>query len=169
VNRAAVSYVERGDGHILCVWNSRYGGWTLPGGKVEEGETVEAAQARELYEETGLRTLKATPLYTSETCVKDAPEDRGRMVYVFRVSPGRLLYEGAPREMEIGHPVTWFTREEFLRWSPFAEFYVEMFETMDYLSGVKGPGYVEVDVFVLDWDLDAPAADNTVKDLENAP
>ena len=42
MNRAAVSYVERSDGRILCVWNSRYGGWTLPGGKVEEGETVEA-------------------------------------------------------------------------------------------------------------------------------
>jgi len=40
VNRAAVSYVEREDGRILCVWNSRYGGWALPGGKVEEGETV---------------------------------------------------------------------------------------------------------------------------------
>src|SRR5208337_2707287 len=50
MNRAAVSYVERSDGRILCVWNSRYGGWTLPGGKVEEGETVEAAQARELYD-----------------------------------------------------------------------------------------------------------------------
>jgi hypothetical protein len=24
---------------------ARYGGWTLPGGKVEEGETIEAAQA----------------------------------------------------------------------------------------------------------------------------
>ena len=47
MNRAAVSYIERGDGRILCVWNSRYGGWTLPGGKVEEGETVEAAQERD--------------------------------------------------------------------------------------------------------------------------
>jgi ADP-ribose pyrophosphatase YjhB (NUDIX family) len=22
---------------VLCVWNRRLGGWTLPGGKVEEG------------------------------------------------------------------------------------------------------------------------------------
>ncbi len=165
MNSAAVSYVERSDGRILCVWNSRYGGWTLPGGKVEEGETVEDAQARELYEETGLYTSLATPLYLAETCVKDAPEDRGRMVHVFRVEP--TIWHKREREMEPGHPVTWFTREEFLRWSPFAEFYVGMFETMDYLSGVKGPGYVVVDVYVLDWDLDIPEVDNTVKNLEN--
>jgi hypothetical protein len=35
-----------------------------------------------------------------------------------------------------------------------------MFEVLDQSEGV------EVDVYVLDWDLDAPAADNKVKDLE---
>ncbi len=49
-----------------------------------------------------------------------------------------------------------------MRWSPFAEFYVGMFEVVDQSEGV------EVDVFVLDWDLDAPAADQTVRALENA-
>jgi hypothetical protein len=78
------------------------------------------------------------------------------MVHVFRVESSCA---GA-REVEQGHPITWFTREEFLRWSPFAEFYVRMFEVLDQSEGV------EVDVYVLDWDLDAPAADNKVKDLE---
>lgn len=132
MNHAAVSYVERGDGRILCVWNSRYGGWTLPGGKVEEGETIEEAQERELLEETGLQTDVAHPMYSDETCIKDAPDDRGRMVYVFRVRPRSWF----PCEMETGHPVTWFTRNEFLRWSPFAEFYTGMFETLNRL-GVK--------------------------------
>ena len=158
---AAVSYIERQDGRILCVWNSRYGGWTLPGGKVEEGETVEAAQARELLEETGLHTYRCRPIYTAETCVKNAPEDRGRMVHVFRVesySATGFVTSG----VEPGRPITWFTRAEFMRWSPFAEFYVGMFEVVDQSEGV------EVDVFVLDWDLDAPAADQTVRALENA-
>ena len=127
MNRAAVSYVERGDGRILCVWNSRYGGWTLPGGKVEEGETVEAAQERELYEETGLRTARAAPIYTAETCVKDAPSDRGRLVYVFRVETTDSWF----KQMEPDHPVAWFTREQFLKWSPFAEFYTEMFNVLE--------------------------------------
>ena len=127
MNLAAVSYVELPNGRILCVWNSRYGGWTLPGGKVEEGETIQAAQERELYEETCLRTLRAFPLYTAETCVKSATDDRGRLVHVFRVEPETYkAFQGEP-----GRPIAWFTREEFLRWSPFAEFYVEMFESLE--------------------------------------
>ena len=161
MNQAAVSYVERSDGRILCVWNSRYGGWTLPGGKVEEGETVEAAQARELYEETGLRTRSSRPIYTAETCVKNAPEDRGRMVHVFSAVTSVGGWGATAKEMEVGRPVTWFTREQFLKWSPFAEFYVGMFEVLDQSGGI------EVNVYVLDWDLDAPAADHTVRDLEN--
>jgi ADP-ribose pyrophosphatase YjhB (NUDIX family) len=160
VNRAAVSYVERGDGRILCVWNSRYGGWTLPGGKVEEGETIQAAQERELYEETGLRTLKATPLYTAETCVKDAPEDRGRMVHVFRVDTKPAGWDAPAREMETGRPVTWFTREEFLRWSPFAVFYAGMFEVLDQSIGV------EIVAHACDLDLDNHANDEAIRNWE---
>ena len=155
MNQAAVSYVEHYD-RILSVWNSRYGGWTLPGGKVEFYETPAAAQMRELFEETGLRTHLAVPIYTAETCIKDAPEDRGRMVHVFRVTP----FSWDAREVEPGHPVTWFTREEFLKWSPFAEFYVGMFEVINQSEGV------EVDVFVCNLDLDHPMADMMVRSYE---
>ncbi|WP_448110606.1 NUDIX hydrolase [Pseudomonas lini] len=41
------------DRHILLVRKLR-GRWTLPGGKIEPGETVAGAAIRELYEETGL-------------------------------------------------------------------------------------------------------------------
>lgn len=118
--RAAVSYVERSDGRLLAVWNRRYNGWSMPGGKVEDGETIFAAQARELEEETGLTTIGASVIYSAPTAMSAA--DRGRHVTVFSV-----VTSGEPRETEAGCPVRWMTREEFLAESPFREFYREMF------------------------------------------
>lgn len=121
MNQASVAYIERMDGRLLCVWNTRYLGWTLPGGKVEENETVEAACKRELLEEVGLTALTCRPIYQGPTSVKVEP-DRGRMVNVFAVEA-----KGVPSETEIGHPIIWLTREEFLKVSPFADFYERLF------------------------------------------
>jgi len=126
VFEAAVSHVERGDGKLLVVWNRRYAGWAMPGGKVEDGETVVDAQRRELYEETGLRSLKSTHVYEGDTAVKVGP-DRGRRVHVFRVVPDTY----GPREMEPGAIVGWMSREDFLRWSPFREFYEPYFAQLE--------------------------------------
>jgi len=59
---AAVSLIEQ-DGRLLCVWNRRYEGWSLPGGMVEPGESPRQAQERELREETGLATLEQTLVF----------------------------------------------------------------------------------------------------------
>lgn len=124
MNRAAVAYVTRADGRVLVVWNKRYGGWAMPGGLVEESETPKRAQVRELFEETGLRTTSTHEIYDAPT---DTQQDgRGSHCHVYRVKA-----EGEPRECEVGCPVTWFTREEFLKWSPFAKFYEKMFATLD--------------------------------------
>ena len=128
MKRSAVAHIVREvDGRMLCVWNKRYAGWTLPGGLVEEGETPVQAVKRELLEETGLRTFHAHPLYDGpvETLLRDG---RGTHVHVFQVIP---LMQDDPREREVGCPVTWLTREEFLAWSPFSVFYTKMFKELE--------------------------------------
>ncbi len=126
MKRAAVALIVREDGRMLCVWNKRYAGWTLPGGLVEEGEELHQALARELLEETGLGISSFKNIYDGpvETLLRDG---RGSHVHVFEVNPSSY----SPRECEVGCPVTWLTREEFLAWSPFYKFYEKMFETLE--------------------------------------
>jgi 8-oxo-dGTP diphosphatase len=52
--RAAGGVVVR-DGRVLIVHRARYDDWSLPKGKLEPGETWEAAAIREVWEETGVR------------------------------------------------------------------------------------------------------------------
>jgi len=54
---AVAAFVFDGDGRVLLIQRGRPPGaglWTVPGGRLEPGETIVAGIAREVVEETGL-------------------------------------------------------------------------------------------------------------------
>jgi ADP-ribose pyrophosphatase YjhB (NUDIX family) len=120
--QAAVSVVTDGASRLLCVWNLRYGGWSLPGGMVEPGEHPFQAQQRELREETGLETVRAKLVFCGAHGIKASPgkerPGRASIVNVFLVEA-----RGEPRMVEEGCPVAWLSVGDFLKGSPFREFY----------------------------------------------
>jgi 8-oxo-dGTP diphosphatase len=69
VVRAAGGVVYRTDGKnggldVVLIHRPAYDDWSLPKGKLKEGETLEAAALREVQEETGLQCLIARCLGT---------------------------------------------------------------------------------------------------------
>lgn len=67
---AGVSILLHGDGKVLLVKRGKApyaGAWSLPGGRVEPGESLTEAALRELREETGLQAELSGPVETFET------------------------------------------------------------------------------------------------------
>ena len=69
---------------VLLVHRPRYDDWTLPKGKLDPGETAEAAALREVEEETGLRCRLGDEL--SPTSYRD-PKGRAKVVRYWRMEP----------------------------------------------------------------------------------
>jgi 8-oxo-dGTP pyrophosphatase MutT (NUDIX family) len=118
VKQSGIVLVTRLDDRILVVTNRRYGGWCLPGGKVDPDETPRAAAARELQEETESIVLPEDLVWL--TAGTSATES-GREVHMFYA---RSII-GNPRTVEQGTEVGWMTYGELIATFPFGRFYVE--------------------------------------------
>jgi 8-oxo-dGTP diphosphatase len=71
--RAAGGVVVR-DGLVALVHRPRYDDWTLPKGKLDEGESFEEAALREIDEETGLRARLVRELPSVRYEVRGRPK-----------------------------------------------------------------------------------------------
>ena len=56
--RIRVAGLLKHRGHLLLAKHRTHAFWLLPGGKLEEGETIPACVKREFWEEAGLRVRK---------------------------------------------------------------------------------------------------------------
>jgi 8-oxo-dGTP diphosphatase len=81
--RAAGGIVLR-DGTIAVVHRPKYDDWSLPKGKLDEGEDFERAALREVWEETGLRCRLGREL--GDATYKDN-KDRDKLVRYFEMHP----------------------------------------------------------------------------------
>jgi 8-oxo-dGTP diphosphatase len=104
VIRAAGGVLRR-DGLVAVVHRPQHADWSLPKGKLEEGEDERAAAVREVLEETGWRATIDADLGTVTYTVTDG---RPKVVRYF-------LMTADAHESELANDV------DDVRWVPFAE------------------------------------------------
>jgi len=107
---SAVALIDK-DGRILIAkrpdGKSMAGLWEFPGGKVEAGESVDTALARELAEELGVSVEASARFMTLEHDYAD----KQVLLDVYRVT----RWQGEPRGLE-GQPLAWQLPAELSSW-----------------------------------------------------
>ena len=98
------------DGRLLLIQRGKepaLGCWSVPGGRVEEDETLIEATMREVLEETGLPVIVGELIGTVD---RDAPDGSVYVIYDFACTPaGEVLDVVAGDDAD---DVGWFTPAE---------------------------------------------------------
>jgi 8-oxo-dGTP diphosphatase len=172
--RVAVGVVQRDSGEVLMaqrpVGKPYAGWWEFPGGKLETGESPEAALARELHEELNLQSLSSTPWVVREHVYPHATVRLFfRKVRTWQGEPqpceGQLLRWQAPHALTVAPllpaslaPIGWLQLPNFYRISCVAAWGVApFFDALEAALETHTPGYP----LWLQWrEPDLPEAEN---------
>ena len=101
--------VKAPDGRLLLIQRGNEparGCWSVPGGRVEEDETIIEAAYREILEETGVEVVVGELVGTVE---RDAPDGTVYVIYDFECTPVGPLDAVAGDDAD---DVGWFTPDE---------------------------------------------------------
>ncbi len=113
VPRVAVGAIVLRNGCILLVKRGQPPSqdlWAIPGGRVELGETLQAAAEREINEETGLIIRAGNPAYTFDTIVRD---DAGRVRFHYVIVDLLADYlSGEPRPGDDAREARWVAPQD---------------------------------------------------------
>jgi len=111
--RVAVGAVVFNEDNVLLVLRGKPPAetqWSIPGGSVELGETLQEAAEREIAEETGIVIQAKKPIYIFDVIDRDE-DDHIRFHYVI-VDLAADYVSGEPRAGDDAVDVSWVSRKD---------------------------------------------------------